>query len=206
MPASFGLCFGSKQKGVSVYLRTIFVLLLLCVTIIGFPGVDDAIPVTVDRHNDGFLVVAVFDAAVLPRTAWDVLNDYDHMASVIHNLAVSKITGRQGNTLWLKQEGAAKYGPFSFPFQSEREIHLIPISQIVVKQLSGTLRSMHSETRIESIAAAGPDQLSGVRITYRAEIVPDSIFGRLFGGRFVRDGVEEQFLLLVAEMKRREGK
>ncbi len=64
---------------------------------------------------------------------------------------------------------------------------------------------MNSETRIESVAA-GQDQTAGVRITYRAEIVPDSIFGRLFGGSFVRDGVEEQFQFLVAEMKRREAK
>ena len=74
----------------------------------------------------------------------------------------------------------------------------------LTKQLSGSLRSMNSDTRIEPVVASGADQASGVRITYRAEIVPDSIFGRLFGGSFVRDGVEEQFRLLVAEMKRRE--
>jgi hypothetical protein len=62
---------------------------------------------------------------------------------------------------------------------------------------------MHSDTTIEPV---GEGQLAGVRITYRAEIVPDSIFGRLFGGSFVHDGVAEQFLLLVAEMKRREAK
>lgn len=184
-----------------MYWRPGFVLLLFCVAISALLGKEDALAVVVGRHEDGFVVEAVIEVPVLQRTAWEVLVDYDHMSRIIHNLTLSKITSRQGNTLHLKQEGAVKYGPFSFPFHSEREIHLSPLSHIVVKQLSGSLRSMNSETTIESVGANPSD---GVRITYRAEIVPDSLLGRLFGGSFVHDGVEEQFRLLAAEMKRRE--
>ena len=130
--------------------------------------------------------------------------DYDHMSSIVHNLTLSKVVSRDGNILMLKQEGAVKYGIFTFPFRSEREIRLEPSARITVKQLSGSLKSMNSETRLDPAKAEGSQQTSGIRITYRAEIVPDSFFARLFGGSFVHDGIEDQFRLLVAEMKRRD--
>lgn len=167
-------------------------------------GGEDLFSVAVSRHEDGFVVDAVIFAPVSRRTAWDVLTDFDRMSNIVQNLTLSKVVNRDGNTLLLKQEGAVRYGLFNFPFQSERAIRLQPTSRIVVKQLSGSLKSMVSETTLDPATADNSQQTSGVRITYRAEVSPDSFFVRLFGGSFVRDGVEEQFRLLVAEMKRRE--
>lgn len=158
------------------------------------------------RHADGFVVEAIIDAPVSQRTAWEVLTDFDHMNSIVNNLTSSKVIRREGNGLLVRQEGAVKYGPFTFPFWSEREVRLEPMAWIVVKQLSGSLRSFGSETRLDAAKADSVGQNPSVRITYRAEIVPDSFFARLLGGGFAPVGVEEQFRLLVAEMKRRDAK
>jgi len=190
----------SSRGGVQVYLRVLLSLLFVYMAIGTSFGGEEFINVAVGRHEDGFVVDAVIVAPVSRRTAWDVLTDFDSMSSIVHNLTLSKVISRDGTTLVLKQEGAVKYGPFNLSFQSEREIRLEPTVRIVVKQLSGSLKSMVSETRLDP----GSHQASGVRITYRAEISPDSLLARLFGGSFVRDGVQEQFMLLVAEMKRRE--
>ena len=55
---------------------------------------------------------------------------------------------------------------------------------------------MQSEARF--VAA---DQ--GVRISYSAEIVPDSLLAQLFGQSIVRHEVNEQFLSMTKEMLRR---
>ena len=49
---------------------------------------------------------------------------------------------------------------------------------------------------------ASKEQL--MQIAYRAEFVFDSVIAGLFGASFLRHEVEEQFLLMTAEMKRRE--
>ncbi len=75
------------------------------------------------------------------------------------------------------------------------------MARIVAKNLSGTVKRMESETKLTQA-----DIGQGVKLSYRAEIVPDSVLARILGASFVRHEVEEQFQSMVAEMKVREGK
>lgn len=159
---------------------------------------DAGIFAAVVREGDVFVVTAAMDVPVSLRTAWAVLTDYEHMAGIVANLSSSRVLERHGNRLIVRQEGAVKYGPFSFSFDTEREIRLEPMRHIAARNLSGSVKRMESETRLT------PNEHGGVHIAYRAEIVPDSFLGRLFGGSFARDGVHDQFRLLVEEMQRRE--
>jgi hypothetical protein len=165
---------------------------------------EENVSVSIAHIPGGFGVDAIVEAPVSQKMAWDVLMDYDHMSSIVHNLKSSKIVGRDGNTLRIRQEGEVTYGLLTFPFQSERLITFEPNVRIFAKQLSGSLKSMASETRLDPEEPDESHRKVGTRITYKAEIVPDSFFARLFGGGFVRDSVEEQFRLLIAEMKRRQ--
>jgi hypothetical protein len=153
--------------------------------------------VGVGQLADAFVVDATVEAPVALKTAWEVMIDFGHMTSILNNLTSSKIVSREGNTLIVKQEGVAKYGLFSYAFQSEREIRLEPMSRILAKNRSGTAKRMESEARFNPSA-------QGVRINYHAEIVPDSVLARMFGATFVHHEIEEQFQLMLAEMKRRE--
>lgn len=173
----------------------------LCIALaLGSPGafaLEPTIAVNVSRGDDGFVVDAVIDVAVPLRTAWAVLTDFDRMPAVLRNLTSSRIVKREGQTLTVRQEGRARYGLLSFSFESEREIRLEPMTRILVRQLSGTAKHMHSESRLSASE-------SGTRLVYRAEIVPDSVLARLFGATFVRQEVAEQFRALAAEMVNRE--
>jgi carbon monoxide dehydrogenase subunit G len=160
-------------------------------------GGEPKVVVTIDRNGDAFIIDAAFEVEVPPATAWGVLTDFDNMSSILTNLKSSRITSREGNTWMVKQAGAAKFGLFSFSFWSEREVRVEPMQRITVKGLAGSVKRMSSETRME---ARGP----GVQIRYHAEIVPDSILARLFGGSFVRHEIGEQFRLMALEMLRRE--
>lgn len=164
---------------------------------------EEDIAVSLNRLDEGFVVDAAMTVPVSPQTAWDVLSDYDHMSEALPNITVSRVFRRDGNVLGVRQEGAVRYGLLTISFQSEREIRLEPPKRILARQLSGSAKRMSSETHIEALAAQ-PDHPAGVRITYRAEVVPESFFARLFGGPFVRDSIEEQFRHLLARMRQRE--
>lgn len=172
----------------------LFCLLALSgeVTFAGEPKVE----VAVTQRDEAFIVDATMDVPVSPATAWEVLTDFDHMASILGNLTSSKVTSREGNTWIVRQVGVARYGLLSFSFESEREIRLEPIKRIRAKSLSGTLKRMESDARIIPL-----DQ--GVQIKYHAESVPDSMLARMFGASFVRHEVGEQFQGMAREMLQR---
>jgi uncharacterized membrane protein len=160
---------------------------------------EPKVTVNVSRNGEAFVIDAAIEVDVPLATAWGVLTDFDNMTTILGNLTSSKVTSREGNTWIVKQEGVAKFGLFSFPFWSEREVRLEPMQKIMVKGLAGSVKQMSSETRTD---ARGPD----VQIRYHAEIVPDSFLARVFGGSFVRHEVREQFLAMSREMMRRHEK
>lgn len=173
-------------------------LLLVFLALQSFAG-EQEIEVSVREVGDTFIVEANFQAPVRSRTAWDVLVDYEHMASIMSNMESSKIASRNGNTLIVKQSGVARFGIFSYAFQVEREIRLEPMKRILTKNLSGSLKRMESEVMLTSAS-----QESSVRIVYHGEFVFGSTLAGLFAQSFLRHEVEEQFQALVAEMRRRE--
>jgi hypothetical protein len=157
---------------------------------------EPTVVVAVEKNGESFMVDAVIDAQVPLETAWNVLIDFDHMASFLGNMTFSKVMSRNRNTLLVRQEGVARYGLLSFSFVSEREVQLDPMKRIAARNLSGTLKRMESEARIVPLE-------QGVQIRYHAEIVPDSLLARMFGKSFVWHEVNEQFVSMGREMMRR---
>lgn len=179
-------------------LRQVATLLLgLVVAFAATAGGEPKVTVDVSQSGEAFLIDAALEVETPLATAWGVLTDFDNMGTILTNLKSSRISSRTGNTLIVKQEGAAKFGLFSFSFWSEREVRLEPMQRITVKGLAGSVKRMSSETRIEARGA-------GVQVRYHAEVVPDSFLARLFGGSFVRHEIGEQFRLMAREMLRRE--
>ncbi len=178
----------------SLWLITLFCLLALH----GAPAlaVEPKVTIAVEQKDDAFIVDANLDVDVPLATAWAVLTDFEHMPSIFENLKSSKITARDGNIVRVHQDGVAKYGFLSFFFTAEREIRLEPMQRIQTKNISGTLKSMESEVFITA-------QEHGVKISYHAAILPDSMLARMFGASFVRHEAEEQFLGMSREMIRR---
>ncbi len=180
-------------------IRIVLISLLICLSLGSAHCGGKEVTVTVSESGDGFIVKATIRPPVSPRTAWDVLVDFDHMASILNNLTASRVDSKNGNVLIVKQEGVARFGIFSYPFKAEREIRLDPPRRILARNLSGTLKRMESDLQLITGA-------HGVRIEYRAELAFDSIIAGLFGVSFLNHEVEEQFLAMVEEMKRREAR
>ena len=170
-------------------------LTLCCGTIRA--GEPPMISVRVEQRGGAFIVDACGKIPVAPATAWDVLTDFEHMASILNNLSESRIVNRNGNTLTVQQHGTAHYGPFSYDFDSLREIVLEPRRRIVARQISGRAKQFSSVARVTPVK-------DGTQLRYHAEIEPDGAAGRWFGRPFVQDEINEQLTLMAREMLRRE--
>lgn len=179
-------------------IRILVVFFLTCL-IGGNALAEQDVVVAVREVGDGFVVEATVKAPVSRQTAWEVLVDYDHMTTILSNLTASQVARRNGNTLIVRQEGIARFGLFSYPFQVEREIRLEPMQRILTRNLSGSLKRMESEVRLKPSGNGSP-----VVIEYRAEFVFGSILAGLFAVSFLNHEVEEQFQSMLAEMKRRD--
>lgn len=160
-------------------------------------GGEKTIDIVVNQINENFVIDATLNVPAKLQNVWEVLTDFDRMPDFLSNLTSSAVVKRDGNILLVRQVGIARFGVLSFEFQSEREITLEPKRRIFSRSLSGSYKRMESETRL---AASG----QSVQVKYHAEVVPDSTLARVFGKQFVYHEFEEQFTLLVDEMKRRE--
>ena len=131
--------------------------LALAVALVAWPPADagaaaDTSDIVVHARKDGATITVEVDCPVdAPRAvAWDVLTDYDHMAKFVSNLEVSAVRMRMGDRLQVHQKGKASRGPLTFPFESVREIELVPQTEIRSKMISGDTMPASFTTRIEA--------------------------------------------------------
>lgn len=153
--------------------------------------------VEVDYRDGAYFASLAFVVAAPPAVVIDVLTDFNHMAGLVPNLESSQIVSRRGNVFVVRQRGKANFGPFSFPFESLRQIELLPDGRILARALSGSARHMHSELRVQA-------QGGGTRVDYQLEVVPDRWIPSSIGVRFMRHEMAEQFSALIHEMDRRQ--
>ncbi|KXB30094.1 hypothetical protein AT959_12000 [Dechloromonas denitrificans] len=159
------------------------------------PLADD--DVAVDYRAGTYFASLSLRVAVTPAVALEVLTDFEHMAAFMPNLTSSRLVSRSANVYRVIQYGKADFGPFSFPFESERRIELMPDGRILAQALSGSTKSMRSELHYQ--AAGG-----GTRIDYKLEVEPERWLPSVLGVNLMRHELAEQFSALAREMLRRQ--
>ena len=185
--------------------RPILLLLLLAVVPrlgLTAPGSQpitevDERDIKVTRVGQGFAVDMDVFFPVRPAVVWAVLTDYEHMSVFVPNLSSSTVTGRGEGPLSVTQKGVARFGPWSFAFESVREIRLTPPSEIRSHGIGGNLERVESTTRLSAEA-------SGTRMLYHTDVVPGVWFPPLVGPAVVRAQTARQFSAMLAEMRRRD--
>jgi|APIni6443716594_1056825.scaffolds.fasta_scaffold171424_2 carbon monoxide dehydrogenase subunit G len=157
-----------------------------------------AVRIAVTRDGANYYIDASLRTAAPPQVAWDVLTDFDRMATFAPNVETSRATARSGNRVKLEQRGVARFGPLAFPFESQREIELVPIEIIRSRQTAGSLRHLVSLTTLN---AAG----TGTRIDYHVEVDPGALYPSFVMLPFLKREVAAQFAAIDREMRRRAG-
>jgi hypothetical protein len=152
--------------------------------------------ITVTREGGHFYVDASLFTTAPPAVAWEVLTDFDHMAAFVPNLERSRAIAHSPNRVTLQQRGVARFGPLAFPFESEREIEIVPSEVIRSRQTRGSMRHLVSLT---TLAADG----TGTRIDYHVDVDPGALYPAFLTQTFLRDEITEQFVAIEREMRRR---
>jgi ribosome-associated toxin RatA of RatAB toxin-antitoxin module len=177
--------------------RMLLVLLFSLVATAPVLAARTRVTVDVRRDGDTFRIDATLFAPVPIDLAWEVLTDFEHMEQFVPNVQDSRIIARQGQRLTIAQRGVARFGPLTFPFESERIVELSQRSEIHSSQSTGNMRRLESVTRFAT--AEGGTQLS-----YRVEVEPGAWFPAALTERFLVHEIEEQFDAIVEEMIRRQ--
>ena len=157
----------------------------------------DDIVVHVKRNGETIIVDVEMAVQAPPRTAWDVLTDYDHMAQFVANVQESRITDRKGNTLIVAQKSSTSLGLLKFSFDNVREVELVPHREIRSKLISGDMNASAFTTRIMS------DGGGGTRVVNHGEFVPTMWVPPVVGTAFLESQTRRQFQELRNEIMRR---
>lgn len=153
--------------------------------------------VQVFYENDMYVGRFSFVVPVPTALAWEVLTDFDHMATFVPYLEVSRVAVREGNTLLVAQRGKIDLGPFSIPFSSERRVEMHPLAgRLLSRGVAGNTEHLLSEMRLL------PDA-QGTRLDYRVEMIPDRWLPSSLGVGFMRRQLASQFTALAREMAHR---
>lgn len=140
--------------------------------------------------------VTMFVRAPLQRV-WDVITDFERAPEFTRDLQVSKIVSRSGDTLRLQQKSQVRFGPFTIPLETVRDIRLVAPLRTESRLVSGSMKTYEATT--ELVPEAG-----GTRILVRSHAVPGSALAAFAGESIVKRETEDHFKQLRAEILRRE--
>lgn len=127
---------------------------------------------------------------------WEVLTDYDNMSSFVTNLQHSDVERRVDSVLTVRQTGRATRGPFSFTFDTVREVELVPFAEIRSRLVSGDLKASAFTTRIVDVGGL-------VHIANNGRYTPNVWVPPLIGPALIEGETRKQFAEIRTEILRR---
>jgi hypothetical protein len=180
--------------------KTSFLLLMCSVlfmaTALADPQQDKDIEVKVQIAGEKVIVDVILAVPATRQEVWIVLTDFENMADFVSNLKESKVVSILGDTVKIFQRGSATYGLISFPFESTREIRLIPFDKIRSHMISGNMRMMEGTTQLI-------DEGGQTRIIYHTDTIQENWIPPLVGKIFVEHEIRKQFHEMRTEIIKR---
>jgi carbon monoxide dehydrogenase subunit G len=140
--------------------------------------------------------VSLFVKATRERV-WDVINDYERAPEFMRSVQASKILSRTGDTLRVFQRDQFRFGPFTFPIETVKDVKLIEPTRTESRLVRGSIKKYEAVTELVQ-------EPGGTRIRYRSVAVPGSVLAGFANESTVRRETEERFAQLRTEIMRRE--
>jgi len=148
------------------------------------------------RRGSAIEISAHADLDTDARTAWQVLTDYDHYATFIPDLAVSRVVARDAGTAIVEQKGEARFLFFRYPLEVQLEVAEVPFRSVRSQAIGGNLRELRGRYEIEPLAG-------GIRLNYVGRMVLAEEPPRPWDLAAARLAIARQFEALVREIDRR---
>lgn len=154
--------------------------------------------VQVDVRHEGetVLIDVRMSVTASPKQVWQVLTDYNHMASFFPGVNSSKAIQQSPDRMRVEQTGVVNFGLLRFPYESIRDVELHPYREIRSQAVGGTITSGFAHTRLT-------ERGNATVIEYRSESVPNIQLPFGLGLNTVATRTREQFAHLRQEIYRR---
>ena len=144
------------------------------------------IEVQVNIAGENIVIDLNFAVPATQQEVWDVLIDFDRMADFVSNLKESKVISVSEDKLTIFQRGAGTYGPFTYPFESTREVRLVPYHKIRTHLISGNMHKLEGMTHLI-------DEGGQTRVIHRTDAIPKAWIPAAVGKIFIEHEMREQF-------------
>lgn len=154
------------------------------------------IDVDVDVDDGVVNVTASYFVEASPQEVWAVITDFENIPHFVANVKSCKVMARNGDVVTLAQSGEASFGPIKFPYDSVRELRLVPERRVESLMISGSMKRYHGVTELT------PEGL-GTRVRQHSEAVPNRWVPPVVGPGFVVHETREQLDQFRAEIVRR---
>ena len=154
------------------------------------------VTVKVERQENAVQVVAILLVAVDQRVAWQVLTDYNNLASFVPGMRSSRIVSAPGEPLLLEHKGESGFFLFRVPIEVVSRIEETPLNTIRFQSVGGNLKNQTGEWALEWHDHA-------TRVNYRANITPGFPLPPLIGPAIVGRDVRIMVESVAREMLRR---
>ena len=169
--------------------------LALSLAVIGLAAAAQ-VSVEVVRQENAVRIEAGLLVAVDQRVAWQVLTDYDKLASFVPGMRSSRIVSAPGEPLLLEQKGESGLLLFKVPIEVVSRVDEAPFSTIRFRSVGGNITSQTGEWALERHDHA-------TRVTYRANITPGFPLPPLIGPAIIGRDVRVMVESVAREMVRR---
>jgi len=134
------------------------------------PGSNGSIDISVQREPDSegefYAVQASMIVEATPQRSWQVMTDYDHLATFVPGFISSHMVTRVGNDGVLAQEGFVRFLLIKQSINLLLDVHEEPYSKVDLNLLQGNMR--HYEAHWQLI----PVDTLHTRILYNARLAP----------------------------------
>jgi len=154
------------------------------------------VSVRIERQEDAFNVEADLLVAVDKRVAWQVLTDYNNLASFVPGMRSSRIVSAPGEPLLVEQKGESGFLLFRVPIEVVARVKEVPFGTVRFQSVGGNLTNKRAEWDLRRHDHA-------TRVNYRANITPGFLLPPIIGPALVGRDVRIMLESVAREMLRR---
>ena len=156
------------------------------------------VEIETDGQGEYITVTASAEMLVDPRTVWNVITDYDHLAEFIPYMRSSRVVQRDADRLLIEQTGEFSFLFFRQPVRAKLAVVESPQRRVMARAVGGNLREMEGHYTLESLPEGT------VRLSYSGWLLPDFAVPPVIGKMVVRNVLAKQFSAMVREIVRRD--
>lgn len=166
----------------------------LCMSAAGAQRVD----VGGDAQGEGITIQASADMQADPRTVWNVITDYDHLARFVPFMRSSRVVERDDQRLIVEQAGELGVVFFRQPVMVTLSVVESAPGRVLARAIGGNLKEMEGLYVVERLPSGY------TRLSYSGRVVPDFAVPPVIGKIALRSVMERQFDAMVGEILSRE--